>query len=90
MTIKTTLIALSAAAAMALSLAPSAQAGNVNLNFGVDLGDGIYLSGGTGHVGHDYYPDDDCFYKKVKKVKWHNHGGFMHKHVTWKKKLVCY
>jgi hypothetical protein len=86
---KTTLIAAAALAAVTAGMAAPAQA---KVNIDVHLGaPGLY-------VGHGYYPGyypvdyygGDCFYKKVKKVKWHDHGGFMHKHVTFKKKLVCY
>jgi hypothetical protein len=86
---KTTLIAAAALAAVTAGMTSTANAKvHVDLHFGAP---GIY-------VGHGYYPGyypadyygDECFYKKVKKVKWHDHGGFMHKHVSWKKKLVCY
>ncbi len=88
---KTTLIAAAALAAVTAGMASTAQA---KVNFDVHVGV-------PGFYGHGYYPGyypvyddgyygDDCFTKKVKKVKWHDHGGFMHKHVTWKKKLICY
>lgn len=89
MTIKSALIALSAAAAMAIAIAPAAEA-KVKIDFGVNayLGDGVYVSANNFDDG--FYPDEECFYKKVKVVKWHDHGGWMHKHKVWKKKLVCY
>ena len=86
---KTTLIAAAALTAVTAGMASTAEA-KVSIHVGV-----------PGFYGHGYYPGyypayddgyygDDCFYKKVKKVKWHDHGGFMHKHVTFKKKLICY
>jgi len=86
---KTTLIAAAALTAVTAGMASTAEA-KVSIHVGV-----------PGFYGHGYYPGyypayddgyfgDECFYKKVKKVKWHDHGGFMHKHVTFKKKLICY
>lgn len=88
---KTTLIAAAALAAVTAGMASTAQA---KVNFDVHVGV-------PGFYGHGYYPGyypvyddgyygDECFYKKVKKVKWHDHGGFMHKHIKWKKVPVCY
>lgn len=88
---KTTLIAAAALAAVTAGMTSTA---NAKVNFDVHVGV-------PGFYGHGYYPGyypvyddgyygDECFTKKVKKVKWHDHGGFMHKHVTWKKKLICY
>jgi hypothetical protein len=86
-----TLIAAAALTAVTAGMASTAQA---KVNFDVHVGvPGIYVGPGYGYF-PAYYDDDyyggDCFTKKVKKVKWHDHGGFMHKHVSWKNKLVCY
>lgn len=80
--IRSTLIALTAAAAMTAGLASSAQA---KTNFDVD----VYFGGGFGPgYGYGYGPgygwNDDCDYVWVKK--WSNKK---HKYV-WKKKFVCY
>jgi hypothetical protein len=89
---KTTLIAAAALAAVTAGMTSTANAKvHVDLHFGTP---GIYAGPGY-YPGYypaydDGYYGDECFYKKVKKVKWHDHGGFMHKHVTFKKKLVCY
>ena len=83
--IRNTIIALSAAAAMGIALAPAAQAkNNIDINFGF----GGY--GGYGHHGGIYiYGDDDwCRYKKFKVVKWNK--WHTKKIVYFKKRLVCY
>ncbi len=86
---------LIAAAAITVAAAGMASTAEAKVHFDVNVGvPGIY-------VGHGYYPgyypvyddgysdgyyDEDCGWKKVKKVKWHNG----HKHVVIKKKWVCY
>jgi hypothetical protein len=83
-----TLIAAAALTAVTAGMASTAEA-KVSIHVGVP---GFYAGHGYGyhHIYDDGYYGGDCFYKKVKKVKWHNHGGFMHKHIKWKKVPVCY
>ncbi len=77
--IRNAVIALSAAAAMGLALAPAAQA-KTNFDFNITIGSpgyhGIYI--------HDGY----CHYKKVKHVKWNK--WHTKKVVYFTKKLICY
>jgi hypothetical protein len=80
---KKTLIALTALAALAAGTAASTTAAQAKVHVDVHLGGGFY---DPGYYGPSYYDDySDCGYMMVKKVKWHNG----HKHVFWKKKLVC-
>jgi hypothetical protein len=66
MTLKSTFIALTAAASMALALAPAAEAKTkVKFNVGIALADGIYLSANNGWDGYDDEPE--CYWKTVKK-----------------------
>lgn len=77
--IRNAVIALTAAGAMGLALAPAAQARNnidINLTFGTPGYHGIYFYG------------DHCFYKKVKHVKWNK--WHTKKVVYFTKKLICY
>jgi hypothetical protein len=86
----TTMFAKTLIAAAALTAVTAGFAATANAKVNVDLhigAPGIYLGHGYYPAYYDgYYDDDACFWKKVKKVKWHNG----HKHEIWKKKLVCY
>lgn len=88
--IRNTIIALTAAAALGVALAPAAQAKS-SIDFNVNLGLGGYI--GVGSPGYypvydDYagYDDEECHYVKVKHAKKKN-GKI---HVWYTKKLVCY
>jgi hypothetical protein len=85
-----TLIALTAAAAVTVGFAASAQAKtNFNIDFGINLGAPLYNPGyyDAGYGYDDDYSDDSCGYQLVKKVKWNwNHT---HKIVKYKKVWVC-
>jgi hypothetical protein len=87
-TMKKTLIAFAAVAAIATGMAATASTAQakVHLNLFVNGygGGGFY---DPGYYGPSYYDDEgDCHYATIKKVKWING----HKHVFWKQKLVCY
>ena len=83
------LIALTAAAAVTLGFAASAQAKtNFNFDIGLNLGAPIYTGGYDNGYYDAGYDDDNCDWQLVKKVKWnYNHT---HKFVTYKKQWVCY
>jgi opacity protein-like surface antigen len=83
------LIAAAALAAVTAGMASTAEAKvKFHGDFNINLGGGFPVYD-TGYY-DDHYGGGDCFYKKVKKVKWHDHGGFVHKHIKWKKQLICY
>ena len=86
--IRTTLIALTAAGAAALALAPSAQAkSHIDINFGIGLpANGIYIGNGPVYVDDGYGDDDGCYYVKVKHKKWKPNGTLK---VWFTKELVC-
>lgn len=93
--LRTALIALSATAAMAVALAPSAQAKtHVDFNIGIGVPGG-YIAVGEPAPDYGYYDagygygsyDDDCHYVKVKHKKWLPDGT---KKVWFSKELVCY
>jgi hypothetical protein len=92
--IRSTIIALTATAALGLAFAPAAQAKN-NIDFNVNLGfSGGYIGIGNynhhdGYYGHGNYAayDDDCHYVKVKHKKKLKHGKVK---VWFTKQLVCY
>jgi hypothetical protein len=83
---KKTLIAFAALASIAAGMAATASTAEakIHLNLNVNaFGGGFY---DPGYYGPSYYDDEpDCGYVTVKKVKWING----HKHVFWKKQLIC-
>jgi hypothetical protein len=80
---KKTLIAFAALATLATGMAASTTAAQAKIKVDLHLGGGFY---DPGYYEPSYYDEPDCYYAKVKKVKWIN--GY--KHVFWKNKLVCY
>jgi hypothetical protein len=76
---KKILIALAAAG----TLAAGASAAQAKVNFDIHLGGFGYNHGYYGHAGY-YAPQ--CFWKKVKIVKW----VYGEKVVVWKKKRICH
>jgi hypothetical protein len=85
---KKTLIALAALAALAAGTAATTTAAQAKVHVDVHLGGGFLDPGYYGPSYYDtgYYDDSpDCGYVTVKKVKWING----HKHVFWKKQLIC-
>lgn len=88
-----TLIAAAALTALTAGMAATASTAEAKIkihgNFNVGLGYPGYWPVHGGGFYDDYY-GDDCSYKMVKKLKWHNHGGFMHKHIKWVQQPICY
>lgn len=88
--IRNALIALTAAAAIGVALAPAAQAKtkvNFDVNFAVDGG---YIQVGSPAYYDDGYVvmDDDCHMVKIKHTKWNK---WHTKKVTfYTKEMVCY
>ena len=85
--IRNTLIALTAAGAMGLALAPAAEAKTkIHLDVGFNVGGaGIYIGGPGYYDGGWGY--DDCHYVKVKHKKWNK--AHTKKIVYFTKELVC-
>lgn len=81
MNIKSTLLALSAVAALAIGASATAQA---KVHFGLSFGFPSYGYAPL-YVGDGYGYEPECHYVTVKKVKWVN--GY--KVVKFQKKLVC-
>ena len=79
MNLKSTLIALSAVAALAIGASAAAQA-KVRFDINIDLPTyaPIYVTDGYGY-------EPECHYVTVKVVKW----VYGHKVIKWKQKLVC-
>ena len=81
MNIKSTVLALSAVAALAIGAASAAQA---KIRFDLNI-----VAPGYGYapvyVDDSYGYEPECHYVTIKKVKW----VYGHKVVTFKKKLVC-
>lgn len=88
--IRNSLIALTAAAAFGVALAPAAEA-KTKIDFNVNLGlEGGYVQAGSpGYDDDDYVIfDDGCHYVKVKHKSWNK---WHTKKVTYfTKELVCY
>ena len=85
--LRKSLIALTAASALTLGFAASAQA-KTNFNIDVNLGGFGFYDGGYGGGYYDAGYDEDCGFKMVKHKHWNwNHT---HKIVTWSKQWVCY
>ena len=81
---KKAFIALAALATLAAGTAAATTAAQAKVHFDVNVGiPGLYV--GPGYYEPAYYDAPDCGYVMVKKVKW-VHG---HRHVFWKKKLIC-
>ena len=78
MNIKSTLIAVSALAALAVGASSAAQA---KLHFNIN----VQVPGAYVYVADGYGYEPECHYVTVKKVKW-VHG---YKVVKFTKKLVC-
>jgi hypothetical protein len=97
--IRKTLIALTAASAIALSFgASSAKADSIDFGFGFGTGGpgfgGVHIhAGDSGYYGPGYYDagyDDgsDCHYVMKHKLVWN--AWHTYKVWSWKKALVCY
>jgi hypothetical protein len=82
MNIKSTLIAVSAVAALAVGASSAAQA---KLHFDVNIQFPGTYGYGPVYVADNYGYEPECHYVTIKKVKWVN--GY--KVVKFKKKLVC-
>ncbi|WP_373502610.1 hypothetical protein [Aestuariivirga sp.] len=84
--LRTALIALTAAAAATLALAPAAQAKtNIDFNIGFGVAPGFYVGAPVYVGGYGY--DDDCHYVKVKHKKVKANGKVK---VWYSKERVCY
>ena len=92
--IRSTIIALTATAALGLAFAPAAQAkNNIDLNCTLASSGGCLVFGNYNphdcYYGHGHFAayDDDCHYVKVKHKKKLKHGKVK---VWFTKQLVCY
>jgi hypothetical protein len=81
---KKTLIAFAALASLAAGMAATASTAEAKIHLNLFVNGGGFYD--PGYYGPSYYDDSpDCGYVTVKKVKWING----HKHVFWKKQLIC-